>query len=285
MTTYRGRSAVRDVGKALGFSADLIDQMADKLDWWHNGVLTESQLREAGVGPGDVKVRRLMDLVSELLGFPRHMSQHVGGMVISQTPLCELVPVENAAMEDRTIIEWDKDDLDVLGVFKVDILALGMLTAISKSLELIEAYDRPYALHTIPTEDAAVYEMATDADTVGVFQIESRAQMAMLPRLQPREFYDFVVEVAIVRPGPIVGGMVHPYLQRREDKRKAEARGERFDFECEKPELQHVLRYTLGVPLFQEQCMRSASGAGGFSAADADRLRRAMAAWTSSSVP
>ena len=242
-------------------------------------MLTDDQLEEAGVGADDVKIRQFMELVSELLGFPRHLSQHVGGMVISKTPLCELVPLENAAMEGRTVIEWDKDDLDVLKFFKVDILALGMLTAISKGLRLVATYDRTHDLNTIPAEDPAVYVMATDADTVGVFQIESRAQMAMLPRLRPRRFYDFVVEVAIVRPGPIQGGMVHPYLRRREEQRAAEDKGEAYHFDCERDELGEVLKHTLGVPLFQEQCMRMAIIAAGFTETEADQLRRSMAAW------
>ncbi|HQY88189.1 MAG TPA: error-prone DNA polymerase, partial [Tepidisphaeraceae bacterium] len=272
LITYRGRSAVRDVGKALGFRQDMLDQLAGKLDWWHSGSLSAAQLREAGVNPADPGIHRLMEITRELLGFPRHLSQHVGGMVVARSPLDELVPVENAAMEDRTVIEWDKDDLDVIGLFKVDILALGMMTAISKALVLI---NDEIELHTIPHEDPATYEMLCDADSVGVFQVESRAQMSMLPRLQPRKFYDLVVEVAIVRPGPIQGKMVHPYLQRREMLRA----DPNYRVEYPKPELEQVLRETLGIPLFQEQAMRLAIVGAGFTADEADQLRRAMAAW------
>ncbi len=272
LITYRGRSAVRDVGKVLGFGQDALDQLAGKLDWWHRGTLTDAQLREAGVAPDDPTIRNLIALTTQLLGFPRHLSQHVGGMIISQRPLHEIVPIEHAAMEDRTVIEWDKDDLDVIGLFKVDLLALGMLTCISKSLVLINSYhgDGALQMHTIPHEDRAVYEMISDADTVGVFQVESRAQMSMLPRLRPNTFYDLVIEVAIVRPGPIQGEMVHPYLRRREGLEPVE---------YPKEELRDVLGKTLGVPLFQEQAMRMSMVAAGFSGAEADQLRRAMAAW------
>ena len=272
LITYRGRSAVRDVGKVLGFGTDSLDQLAGKLDWWHRGTLTDSQLREAGVRPDDPTIYRLISLTTELLGFPRHLSQHTGGMVISQRPLCDIVPIENASMDDRTVIEWDKDDLDAIGLFKVDILALGMLTCISKSLAMINTYsgDGSLAMHTVPHEDAGVYTMISDADTVGVFQVESRAQMSMLPRLRPSKFYDLVIEVAIVRPGPIQGEMVHPYLRRREGLEKVE---------YPKDELRRVLEKTLGVPLFQEQAMSMAMVAARFTGAEADQLRRAMAAW------
>jgi len=277
LITYRGRSAVRDVGKVLGFSQDMLDQLAGKLDWWHRGTLSPSQLREAGVDPQDRSIHHLVALTTQLLGFPRHLSQHVGGMVISQRPLCDIVPIENAAMEDRTVIEWDKDDLDALKIFKVDILALGMLTCISKSLAMINTYTTGPALemHTIPSEDPDVYTMASDADTVGVFQIESRAQMSMLPRLRPEKFYDLVIEVAIVRPGPIQGDMVHPYLQRREARRA----DPNYSVDYPKEELREVLEKTLGVPLFQEQAMRLAMVAAKFTGEEADGLRRAMAAW------
>ena len=277
LITYRGRSAVRDVGKALGFSPDTVEELSGKLDWWHRGTLTPSQLREAGVDPRDPAIHQLVTLTTELLGFPRHLSQHVGGMVISQQPLCDIVPIENAAMEDRTIIEWDKDDLDVLGIFKVDILALGMLTCISKGLAMINTYSTgpTVEMHTVPQEDSGVYDMISDADTIGVFQIESRAQMSMLPRLRPKEFYDLVIEVAIVRPGPIQGDMVHPYLQRREALRA----DPNYQIDFPKEELRDVLEKTLGVPLFQEQAMRLAMVAAGFSGGEADALRRAMAAW------
>ena len=276
IVTYRGRSAVRDVGKALGFSADLIGQLAGKLDWWHHGALTQSQVKESGLDRSDAAVWQYLLLVNELLGFPRHLSQHVGGMVISRLPLCEIVPIENAAMKDRTVIEWDKDDLDVLGLFKVDCLALGMLTMIAKSVEMIATYDRDYTLADFSDEDPRVYDMCSEADTIGVFQIESRAQMSMLPRLRPRRFYDFVIEVAIVRPGPIQGGMVHPYLKRREEWM---ADPEHYRFDCENEKLREVLRETLGVPLFQEQAMRMAVVAAGFTETEADQLRRSMAAW------
>jgi error-prone DNA polymerase len=448
LITYRGRSAIRDVGKALGLSEDVLDTMAGKLDWWHKGVLSDAQLAEAGLSGADSTIRHLLALASELLGFPRHLSQHVGGLVISRGPLANIVPIENASMEDRTVIEWDKDDLDTVNIFKIDILALGMLTAISKCLgmvggrhegtqarrhevaeaattqnkpqeinppvattfELSESIpaecdqprqsrhsgsDRrvktstpsrvpieltlpqaspeqfaddegtpsdfvahtplqysteqrrphdasdwsdqnalfqetaasphrltsskplpsarrlslgasesspqctslpsarlphspsclrasvpsclspPIDLSSIPWNDPAVFDMICAADTVGVFQIESRAQMSMLPRLQPRCFYDLVVEVAIVRPGPIQGDMVHPYLQRREAKRK----DPNFKVDYPKPELEAVLKDTLGIPLFQEQAMNMSIVAAGFSEAEADELRRGMAAW------
>jgi error-prone DNA polymerase len=277
LITYRGRSAVRDVGKALGLGRDTLDQLAGKLDWWNRGSPSDAQLRECGVDDRDPTVRHLVDLTGQLLGFPRHLSQHVGGMVISRSPLHELVPVENAAMERRTVIEWDKDDLQALKLFKVDILALGMLTALSKGLAMVGRHlaGPPPELHTIPAEDGRTYDMICDADTVGVFQVESRAQMSMLPRLRPRKFYDLVIQVAIVRPGPIQGGMVHPYLARREALRADPA----YEFECPKEELREVLEGTLGVPLFQEQAMRLAVVAAGFTPDESDALRRAMAAW------
>jgi len=271
--TYRARSAVRDVGKAMGLALDTVDQMAKRQDWWDRGVLNADKIREMGLDPDDRTVRMTLHLAGELLGFPRHLSQHVGGMVMSRRPLCQSVPIENAAMNDRTVIEWDKDDLDAVGMFKVDVLGLGMLTALAKGMKMVNetrSSEPPIELHAIPPEDPAVYAMACDADTVGVFQIESRAQMSMLPRLRPRCFYDFVIEVAIVRPGPIQGNMVHPYLRRREGTEKVS---------FPKPELEAVLGKTLGVPLFQEQAMKLVMVAAGFSAAEADRLRRAMAAW------
>lgn len=275
LITYRGRSAVRDVGKALGLSQDLIDKLAGQLDWWHRGTVSKEQLAAIGVNGDDVVIRQLMALSGELLGFPRHLSQHPGGMVIARSPLCELVPVENARMEDRTVIEWDKDDLDIVGLFKVDILALGMLTAIAKCFKLVAQYHRQYELHTIPHEDPETYEMIGHADTIGVFQIESRAQMSMLPRLRPQEFYDLVIEVAIVRPGPIQGDMVHPYLQRRE----AVRRNPDYKVPFPSEELRHVLERTLGVPLFQEQAMQLAMVGAGFTGTEADDLRRSMASW------
>jgi error-prone DNA polymerase len=439
--TYRGRSAVRDVGKALGLSLDMVDQMAKKLDWWHRGTLTTEMLVQCGLDPADRTIRKVIDLTTQLLGFPRHLSQHVGGMVMTRGPLCEMVPIENASMPDRTVIEWDKDDIDTVGILKVDALALGMLTCISKAFALLNrrhggtearrhgvvregeeeksdgntdlpgseglaagdgagplrlhvdpmhaglgavrpdqpdapgggvdpvehrrrvcppddgrlhqvppngprvaggtvnsgrdravlshdpskpphgfppSRSRPYPaspdpqprreaqatqagpeqqpltpppspptsclrasmpsclkleLHTIPPDDPAVYDMISDADTVGVFQIESRAQMTMLPRLRPRCFYDLVIEVAIVRPGPIQGDMVHPYLRRRNGEEAVT---------YPSAALRDVLHKTLGVPLFQEQAMRVAMVGAGFTAAEADQLRRAMAAWRKS---
>jgi error-prone DNA polymerase len=272
--TYRGRSAVRDVGKALGLGLDLVDEMAKKLDWWDRGTIAEDRLREIGLDPRDATIRRVVQLTSQLLGFPRHLSQHVGGMVMTRGELCDLVPIENATMEDRTVIEWDKDDIDALGILKVDVLALGMLTCINKALQLINSSpsnEKPlFELHTIPAEDPSVYDMISDADTIGVFQIESRAQMSMLPRLKPRNFYDLVIEVAIVRPGPIQGDMVHPYLRRRNGDEAVEYPSEA---------LRQVLQKTLGVPLFQEQAMKMVMVSAGFSAEEADQLRRAMAAW------
>jgi error-prone DNA polymerase len=227
--------------------------------------------RGVGIDPESKLGRQLVGAVNELMGFPRHLGQHVGGMVMTQGPLCELVPIENAAMEDRTVIQWDKNDLDEVGILKVDCLALGMLTAIRKCFELIERYyHRPLTLATVPPEDPQVYDMICQADTMGVFQIESRAQMSMLPRLRPREFYDLVIEVAIVRPGPIQGDMVHPYLRRRNGEEEVVYPNEA---------IREVLRKTLGVPLFQEQAMRLAVVAAGFTPGEADQLRRAMGAW------
>ncbi len=382
--TYRGRSAVRDVGKALGLGLDAVDHMARRLDWWDRGTLTDEKVREIGLDPLDRTVRMVIGLSGEMLGFPRHLSQHVGGMVMTSGLLSEIVPVENASMPGRTVIEWDKDDIDALGILKVDLLALGMLTCIAKAMKLVNSVARasrlrhsrdgcatrrvfyrvalrtdspasetstsssalhagakrrqatritgdfhrraapdpdalrdpgrrgvtslqqgtspgaacpgvegarvpdspspgtpgeekkrdvphsPLELHTIPPEDPAVYDMVSDADTVGVFQIESRAQMTMLPRLRPRCFYDLVIEVAIVRPGPIQGDMVHPYLRRRNGEEPVS---------YPSAALEKVLSKTLGVPLFQEQAMRVAMVGAGFTAAEADQLRRAMAAW------
>ncbi len=271
--TYRGRSAVRDVGKVMGLGLDTIEQMAKRLDWWDRGTLTPEKLTEVGLDPDDRTVRTIVDLSEQLLGFPRHLGQHVGGMVMTSGLLCEMVPVENAVMADRTVIEWDKQDIDDLKILKVDLLALGMLTCIAKCVTMInQVYPStpPLAMHTIPQEDQLVYDMICDADTVGVFQIESRAQMTMLPRLRPRTFYDLVIEVAIVRPGPIQGDMVHPYLRRRRGLEPVV---------YPSAELEEVLKRTLGVPLFQEQAMQIAMKGAGFSGDEADRFRRAMAAW------
>ena len=254
----------------MGLGLDTVDAMAKQLDGWSSGAPLDQQIREAGLDPADRTIQMVVALTRELLGFPRHLSQHVGGMIMTRRPLCELVPIENASMQDRTVIEWDKDDIDTLGILKVDVLGLGMLTALAKGLKLVNetcATQLPLELHTIPSEDPGVYSMVSDADTVGVFQIESRAQMSMLPRLRPHKFYDLVIEVAIVRPGPIQGDMVHPYLRRRDGI-------EPVSFP--KPELEAVLGKTLGVPLFQEQAMRIAIECAGFSPGEADRLRRAV---------
>jgi error-prone DNA polymerase len=309
---YRPRSAVRDVGKALGLSLDRVDRLAKSFDHRVDGATLDSCARESGLDPSASAVRQLLRLTAEIIGFPRHLSQHVGGFVITHGPLSELVPIENAAMPDRTVIQWDKDDLDAVGLIKVDCLALGMLTAIHKCLDFIEQGAQesefrvqqergrvqgpgfrvqqerkgvgvgsslnpellnppsPLTLATIPPEDPAVYDMICRADTVGVFQVESRAQMSMLPRLKPRCFYDLTIEVAIVRPGPIQGGMVHPYLRRRGGE-------EPVTFPNES--IRGVLEKTLGVPIFQEQVMRLAVVAAGFTPGEADQLRRAMGAW------
>jgi error-prone DNA polymerase len=266
---YRSRSAIREVGKALGLSVDVVASLAGIVWGWSNDPIADQRVREAGLDPTDRNLRLALNLAAELVGFPRHLSQHVGGFVITRGPLSELVPIENAAMEDRTVIEWDKDDLDRLGILKIDILALGMLTCIRKAFALIEQhYGRRFELATIPAEEPEVYEMLSRADSLGVFQVESRAQMTMLPRLKPREFYDLVIEVAIVRPGPIQGDMVHPYLRRRSGREEVSYPSE---------ELRRVLGKTLGVPLFQEQAMKIAIVGAGFAPEEADRLRRAMA--------
>ena len=267
---YRGRSAVRDVAKALGLPPDQVDQLSGIFGWRGEQSLDE-RLREHGFDPQGAVLRRVLKLTAELRDMPRHLSQHVGGFVISDAPLAELVPVENAAMPDRTIIQWDKDDLDTMRLLKVDCLALGMLSCVRRCLDLLRAHrGQDYSLATLPAEDPQTYEMIQRADTVGVFQIESRAQMAMLPRHRPENFYDLVIQVAIVRPGPIQGDMVHPYLRRR--------RGEEpVDYPSE--DLKAVFERTLGVPLFQEQVMKLAIVAAGYTAGEADQLRRAMAAW------
>jgi error-prone DNA polymerase len=269
VSCYRARGAIREVGKVLGLSGDTVAALAGIVWGWSNEGIADDKVRESGLDPADRNLRLALDLAAELIGFPRHLSQHVGGFVITRGPLSELVPIENAAMEDRTVIEWDKDDLDALGILKIDILALGMLTCIRKGLALIaQHYGRPYDLATIPPERPEVYRMLSRGDSVGVFQVESRAQMTMLPRLKPKKFYDLVIEVAIVRPGPIQGDMVHPYLRRRSGKE---------DVEYPSAALERVLKKTMGVPLFQEQAMQIAIVGAGFSPEDADRLRRAMA--------
>jgi error-prone DNA polymerase len=271
VVTYRPRSALRDVGKALGLSGLQVDKLARSMQWWDGQQVDDSRVVEAGLDPKSPVIERLLYLVRELIGFPRHLSQHVGGFVISNRPLPELVPVENATMADRTVIQWEKNDLEDLGLLKVDVLGLGMLTAIRRSFDLIREYDgREYSLSTVPVEDEKVYDMICDGDTMGVFQIESRAQMAMLPRLKPRCYYDLVIEVAIIRPGPIQGDMVHPYLRRRSGEEAVEYPSD---------DVREVLQRTLGVPIFQEQVMQLAVVAAGFTPGEADRLRRAMAAW------
>ena len=270
---YRPRSALRDVGKALGLDLTQVDRLAKAVGWWDGRQALSDRIVDAGLDAESPLMRQLSSLVTSLLGFPRHLSQHTGGFVISRGPLSHLVPTENAAMPERTVIEWDKDDLDALGLLKVDVLALGMLTAIRRALDLLSArYGRRLSLADIDPSmsDDAVYDMIGHGDTVGVFQIESRAQMAMLPRLKPKSYYDLVIEVAIVRPGPIQGGMVHPYLKRRQNKALAV---------YPKPEVRSVLERTLGVPIFQEQVMQLAVVAAGFTPGESDQLRRSMAAW------
>ncbi len=274
--TYRTRSAIRDVGKALGLSLDRVDALAKQVDGFQNVDDLGKRCESVGVDSQSRLGQQLQHLVDEILGFPRHLSQHVGGMVITRGPLDELVPIENAAMDGRTVIQWDKDDLEELGLLKVDCLCLGMLSAIRKCFQMVQVhYDRRLTLATVPGDDPRVYDMICRADTVGVFQIESRGQMSMLPRLKPRCWYDLVIEVAIVRPGPIQGNMVHPYLRRR-------AGLEQVTYPNE--EIKAVLHRTLGVPIFQEQAMRLAIVAAGFTAGEADQLRRAMGAWRKTGV-
>jgi error-prone DNA polymerase len=267
--TYRAKSAIREVGKALGLTEDVIAALQGAV-WRRSWAdITDVHIRDAGIDPDEPMIRRLMALAGQIRGFPRHLSQHTGGMVMTKGRLDEMVPVANAAMDGRTVIEWDKDDLDALGILKVDILALGMLTCVHKALDLLGAHHGlKLGLADIPPEDPAVYDMLCRGDSVGVFQVESRAQMSMLPRLKPRNFYDLVIEVAIVRPGPIQGDMVHPYLRRRDGKEAVEYPSEA---------LAQVLGKTLGIPLFQEQAMKIAIVAAGFSPEEADGLRRALA--------
>ena len=310
LATYRPRSALRDVGKAFGLSLDQVDRLAKTIAWWDGRQVQDERLVEAGFDPGNPLLGQVVDFAQQLVGFPRHLSQHSGGFVIARDRLTRLVPVENAAMDGRTVIQWDKDDLDALGLLKVDVLALGMLTAVRRTLDALDAFgvqpgepgvrscllhpetgvrpfregqpvqkarpdpsrdpSRPWRLQDIPAEDEKTYAMIQRADTIGVFQIESRAQMTMLPRLKPRCFYDLVIEVAIVRPGPIQGGMVHPYLRRRQGLEPVTYPSEA---------VKGVLERTLGISIFQEQVMQLVVVAAGFSAGEADRVRRAMAAW------
>jgi error-prone DNA polymerase len=270
VVTYRGRSAMREVAKAMGLSEDVRSGLSGSIWGWSAERLGEREAKSGGLARNDPVTKHVMDRSNEVMGFPRHLSQHVGGFVITRDRLDEMVPIVKTAMPERKMVEWDKDDLDAVKMLKVDVLALGMLTCLQRAFGLLNAHyaDTPHDLDTIPKEDANVYDMICRADTLGVFQIESRAQMSMLPRLKPREFYDLVIEVAIVRPGPIQGDMVHPYLRRREGKEKPE---------YPKPELRGILEKTLGVPLFQEQAMKIAIIAGGFEPDQADELRRAMA--------
>ncbi|MER9584464.1 error-prone DNA polymerase [Mesorhizobium sp. M0276] len=274
--SYRGRSALREVSKAMGLSEDVRASLSGSIWGWSTSELGEKEARAGGLDRADPVSRHVLERANEIMGFPRHLSQHVGGFVITRDRLDEIVPIVKTAMDERKMVEWDKDDLDAVKILKVDVLALGMLTCLKRAFTLLEEhypnardrYGRPYVLATLPPEDRNVYDMICRADTLGVFQIESRAQMSMLPRLRPREFYDLVIEVAIVRPGPIQGDMVHPYLRRRQGKEKAE---------YQKAELKEILGKTLGVPLFQEQAMKIAIVAGGFRPGEADELRRAMA--------
>ncbi|HVJ91761.1 MAG TPA: error-prone DNA polymerase, partial [Labilithrix sp.] len=295
VVSYRSKSALREVGKVFGFSLEQVERLAGVVSWWDGvGAVSESRLRAIGFSADDPRVRHTLVMSKAIQGFPRHLSIHVGGFVLSATPLVEVAPIEPATMDGRTIIPWDKDDIDTLGFFKIDVLGLGMLTAIRKCLDLVRDVARQpipedsthdeatYALPEtiegtaierlarIPAEDSRVYDALCNADTVGVFQIESRAQMAMLPRLRPRRFYDLVIEVAIVRPGPIQGGMVHPYLRRRAGEESHDP---------PHPLLAPILERTLGVPLFQEQVMQIAIAGAGYSGGEADQLRRDMAAW------
>lgn len=274
--SYRGRSALREVSKAMGLSEDVRAALSSSIWGWSTSELGEKEARAGGLDRTDPVSRHVIDLANEIMGFPRHLTQHVGGFVITKDRLDEIVPIVKTAMDQRKMVEWDKDDLDSVKILKVDVLALGMLTCLQRAFSLLtdhypkarDPYGQPYVLATLPAEDRQVYKMICRADTLGVFQIESRAQMSMLPRLKPEKFYDLVIEVAIVRPGPIQGDMVHPYLRRRQGKEAAE---------YQKPELEAILGKTLGVPLFQEQAMNIAIVAGGFKPGEADELRRAMA--------
>jgi error-prone DNA polymerase len=276
--SYRARSAVRDVGKAMGLSEDTVSALAGMV-WGtrSGGALPEKHVREAGLDPTDLLLQAVLELTFELMSFPRHLSQHVGGFILTRGPLTEVVPVGNAAMDDRTFIEWDKDDLQTLGILKIDVLALGMLSCIRRAFEFLDRHhNRPMSLAKVPRDDSAVYEMLCKADSVGVFQVESRAQMNMLPRLKPRTYYDLVIEVAIVRPGPIQGDMVHPYLRRR-DGIEPEVYPAPAPEHGPRDELRQILGKTKGVPLFQEQAMRIAMEAAKFDDAEVDELRKALA--------
>jgi error-prone DNA polymerase len=273
--TYRHRSAVRDIGKALGLPLEVVDKLAKLIHRWTSCQIPPEEFQELGINPNERIIQNTFHFAEEVLGFPRHLGQHVGGFIICKDPLSETVPISNARMENRTVIEWDKDDIEALGMLKIDVLGLGMLTCIRKALSLLnqkrEKENLPlFDLHTLPPDDPKVYEMISNADTVGVFQIESRAQMSMLPRLRPKSFYDLVIEVAIVRPGPIQGNMVHPYLKRRNGIEKVTFPDKRVE---------EILGKTLGVPLFQEQAMRLAIVLAQFTPGEAEQLRRAIGAW------
>jgi DNA-directed DNA polymerase III PolC len=266
---YRGKRAIREVGRAMGLSSDTISALSSQLWGWGANGLPEEQLRELGLDPSEPRLQQTLELVDQIVGFPRHLSQHVGGFIMTEGRLDELIPIENAAMEGRTVICWDKDDIDALGILKVDVLSLGMLTCIRKAFDLIKNHHgTDYALATLPPEDPVVYDMLCEADSLGVFQVESRAQMNFLPRMRPRTFYDLVIEVAIIRPGPIQGDMVHPFIRRRQGE-------EEVSFPSDA--LGEVLGKTLGVPLFQEQAMQIAIIGAGFTPEQADRLRRSLA--------
>ena len=269
--TYRSRSAVRDVGRALGLDAVFVDDLAKSLAWWDRSADLAKRFEEQGVAGHSQRAELFYSLVQQILGFPRHLSQHVGGFVITRSPISTLVPVENASMAERTVIQWDKEDIEALGLLKVDVLALGMLSAIRKTLEMVHRYCPAIkTVSDIPKDDAATWRMLQQADTVGVFQIESRAQMSMLPRLRPECFYDLVIQIAIVRPGPIQGDMVHPYLRRKQGLEVVSYPSD---------EIKDVLQRTLGVPIFQEQVIKLAMVAAGFSGGEADQLRRAITNW------
>ena len=271
VVTYKTRSAIRDVGRALGLDFALIDQLSKSLAWWDRKGDLQKRMQEAGIQHNSYLIDMFYELVQSIIGFPRHLSQHVGGFVITQDKVSDIVPIENASMPDRTVIQWDKEDLEAMGLMKVDVLALGMLTAIRKALSYVHSYQPNIkSISDIPKEDVDTYTMLSRADSVGVFQVESRAQMSMLPRLRPHKFYDLVIQIAIVRPGPIQGGMVHPYLKRRNGIEEVTYYND---------DLKEVLASTLGVPIFQEQAIRLAMVAAGFSGGEADQLRRAMASW------
>jgi error-prone DNA polymerase len=268
--TYRPRSAIRDVGKALGLDDLFIGQLTKSLAWWDRTEELKQRFSDANIGNSNI-AQLFIDLLEQILGFPRHLSQHVGGFLITNKPLHTIVPVENASMKDRTVIQWDKEDIAALGLLKIDILALGMLSAIRKCFDLVTHYYRtPISMATIPSEDPKTYAMLCRGDSIGLFQVESRAQISMLPRLKPQTYYDLVIQVAIVRPGPIQGDMVHPYLRRRQNLEPVT---------YPSPDIEHVLKRTLGVPIFQEQVIKLAMVAAGFSGGEADQLRRAMASW------